>query len=185
MGAYGAGKAVGPRRGRLGGFLWSLQWALRGAVGSVGALCGIGGLYGVRMGSVGSLWALWGCGGLYGLYVGPVGSMGSLWGLWGCVGPYGLSGLYWVSMGFPWGFVGFCVGLGIPVGSLWALWALWGVYGVYGVPMGSMGSLWGPGPTADPPPDFLFKFLVIGSAGTGKSCLLHHFIESKCEQFIN
>ncbi|XP_057244731.1 ras-related protein Rab-4B-like, partial [Malurus melanocephalus] len=28
--------------------------------------------------------------------------------------------------------------------------------------------------------DFLFKFLVIGSAGTGKSCLLHHFIESKC-----
>ncbi|XP_014749659.1 PREDICTED: ras-related protein Rab-4B-like, partial [Sturnus vulgaris] len=26
---------------------------------------------------------------------------------------------------------------------------------------------------------FLFKFLVIGSAGTGKSCLLHHFIESK------
>ncbi|GFX64861.1 uncharacterized protein TNCV_1095051 [Trichonephila clavipes] len=28
--------------------------------------------------------------------------------------------------------------------------------------------------------DFLFKFLVIGSAGTGKSCLLHQFIESKC-----
>ncbi|CAL4165428.1 unnamed protein product, partial [Meganyctiphanes norvegica] len=27
--------------------------------------------------------------------------------------------------------------------------------------------------------DFLFKFLVIGSAGTGKSCLLHHFIEGK------
>ncbi|XP_054714653.1 ras-related protein Rab-4B [Uloborus diversus] len=27
--------------------------------------------------------------------------------------------------------------------------------------------------------DFLFKFLVIGSAGTGKSCLLHQFIESK------
>ncbi|XP_076359275.1 ras-related protein Rab-4B-like isoform X2 [Tachypleus tridentatus] len=27
--------------------------------------------------------------------------------------------------------------------------------------------------------DFLFKFLVIGSAGTGKSCLLHHFIENK------
>jgi len=27
--------------------------------------------------------------------------------------------------------------------------------------------------------DFLFKFLVIGSAGTGKSCLLHQFIESR------
>jgi GTPase SAR1 family protein len=24
--------------------------------------------------------------------------------------------------------------------------------------------------------DFLFKFLVIGSAGTGKSCILHQFI---------
>lgn len=30
------------------------------------------------------------------------------------------------------------------------------------------------------PTDFLFKFLVIGSAGTGKSCLLHQFIENKC-----
>lgn len=29
--------------------------------------------------------------------------------------------------------------------------------------------------------DFLFKFLVIGNAGTGKSCLLHQFIEKKCE----
>ncbi|XP_075226473.1 RAS oncogene family member Rab4 [Lycorma delicatula] len=27
--------------------------------------------------------------------------------------------------------------------------------------------------------DFLFKFLVIGSAGSGKSCLLHQFIENK------
>lgn len=27
--------------------------------------------------------------------------------------------------------------------------------------------------------DFLFKFLVIGSAGTGKSCILHQFIEKK------
>ncbi|GAB0092940.1 ras-related protein Rab-4B [Sergentomyia squamirostris] len=27
--------------------------------------------------------------------------------------------------------------------------------------------------------DYLFKFLIIGSAGIGKSCLLHHFIESK------
>lgn len=29
--------------------------------------------------------------------------------------------------------------------------------------------------------DFLFKFLVIGSAGAGKSCILHHFIENKCK----
>lgn len=31
--------------------------------------------------------------------------------------------------------------------------------------------------------DYLFKFLIIGSAGSGKSCLLHHFIENKCEYF--
>lgn len=30
-------------------------------------------------------------------------------------------------------------------------------------------------------PDYLFKFLIIGSAGSGKSCLLHQFIENKCE----
>jgi len=30
--------------------------------------------------------------------------------------------------------------------------------------------------------DFLFKFLVIGNANTGKSCLLHQFIESKFKQ---
>ena len=29
------------------------------------------------------------------------------------------------------------------------------------------------------PYDYLFKFLVIGSAGTGKSCLLHQFIENR------
>ena len=28
------------------------------------------------------------------------------------------------------------------------------------------------------PYDYLFKFLVIGSAGTGKSCLLHQVIVS-------
>ncbi|XP_042153046.1 ras-related protein Rab-4B isoform X1 [Oncorhynchus tshawytscha] len=33
--------------------------------------------------------------------------------------------------------------------------------------------------------DFLFKFLVIGSAGTGKSCLLHQFIETKFKQDSN
>lgn len=32
--------------------------------------------------------------------------------------------------------------------------------------------------------DFLFKFLVIGSAGTGKSCLLHQFIENKCKYLM-
>lgn len=32
--------------------------------------------------------------------------------------------------------------------------------------------------------DFLFKFLVIGSAGTGKSCLLHQFIEGKCKYIL-
>lgn len=31
--------------------------------------------------------------------------------------------------------------------------------------------------------DFLFKFLVIGSAGTGKSCILHQFIENKCKYY--
>jgi GTPase SAR1 family protein len=29
-------------------------------------------------------------------------------------------------------------------------------------------------------PDYLFKFLVIGNANCGKSCLLHQFIEGKC-----
>jgi len=33
--------------------------------------------------------------------------------------------------------------------------------------------------------DFLFKFLVIGSAGTGKSCILHQFIENKFKQDSN
>lgn len=32
--------------------------------------------------------------------------------------------------------------------------------------------------------DYLFKFLIIGSAGSGKSCLLHHFIENKCKMNI-
>merc|ERR1712047_86925 len=30
--------------------------------------------------------------------------------------------------------------------------------------------------------DYLFKFLVIGSAGTGKSCLLHQFIEGQFKE---
>lgn len=32
--------------------------------------------------------------------------------------------------------------------------------------------------------DFLFKFLVIGNANTGKSCLLHQFIENKCKVIL-
>ncbi|XP_001857982.2 ras-related protein Rab-4B [Culex quinquefasciatus] len=30
--------------------------------------------------------------------------------------------------------------------------------------------------------DYLFKFLIIGRAGSGKSCLLHHFIENKFKE---
>lgn len=33
--------------------------------------------------------------------------------------------------------------------------------------------------------DYLFKFLVIGNAGVGKSCLLHQFIEQKFKQDSN
>lgn len=33
--------------------------------------------------------------------------------------------------------------------------------------------------------DYLFKFLIIGSAGTGKSCLLHQFIENKFREESN
>ncbi|KAM3616663.1 uncharacterized protein V6R79_021432 [Siganus canaliculatus] len=44
---------------------------------------------------------------------------------------------------------------------------------------------WGPSCRASVPEDFLFKFLVIGSAGTGKSCLLHQFIENKFKQDSN
>uniref|UniRef100_A0A6Q2YTP3 Ras-related protein Rab-4 n=1 Tax=Esox lucius TaxID=8010 RepID=A0A6Q2YTP3_ESOLU len=33
--------------------------------------------------------------------------------------------------------------------------------------------------------DFLFKFLVIGNAGTGKSCLLHQFIEKRFKDDSN
>mmetsp|Transcript_41933 Transcript_41933/g.48258 ORF Transcript_41933/g.48258 Transcript_41933/m.48258 type:complete len:201 (+) Transcript_41933:27-629(+) len=29
------------------------------------------------------------------------------------------------------------------------------------------------------PPDFTFKFIIIGDAGAGKSCLLHSFLENK------
>ncbi|XP_050171650.1 ras-related protein Rab-4A [Myiozetetes cayanensis] len=39
--------------------------------------------------------------------------------------------------------------------------------------------------TVASPSDFLFKFLVIGNAGTGKSCLLHQFIEKKFKDDSN
>ena len=28
--------------------------------------------------------------------------------------------------------------------------------------------------------DYLLKFIIIGDAATGKSCLLHRFIDNKC-----
>jgi GTPase SAR1 family protein len=28
--------------------------------------------------------------------------------------------------------------------------------------------------------DYLFKFIIIGDTGTGKSCILHRFVEQKC-----
>lgn len=28
--------------------------------------------------------------------------------------------------------------------------------------------------------DYVFKFIIIGDTGTGKSCLLHQFVEGKC-----
>ena len=28
--------------------------------------------------------------------------------------------------------------------------------------------------------DYLFKFIIIGDTGTGKSCILHRFVENKC-----
>lgn len=34
--------------------------------------------------------------------------------------------------------------------------------------------------------DYLFKFILIGNTNTGKSCLLHYFLENKCliERFL-
>ena len=29
--------------------------------------------------------------------------------------------------------------------------------------------------------DYVFKFIIIGDTGTGKSCALHQFVEGKCE----
>lgn len=46
---------------------------------------------------------------------------------------------------------------------------------------GSGNALASPGTFSDSY-DYLFKFLVIGSAGTGKSCLLHQFIEGRFKE---
>ena len=29
--------------------------------------------------------------------------------------------------------------------------------------------------------DFVFKFIIIGDTGTGKSCILHQFVDGKCK----
>lgn len=33
--------------------------------------------------------------------------------------------------------------------------------------------------------NYLIKFIVIGNSGTGKSCLLHYFLENKCTFFLS
>ena len=33
--------------------------------------------------------------------------------------------------------------------------------------------------------EYLFKFLIIGSASTGKSCILHQFLENKCNPIMS
>ena len=32
--------------------------------------------------------------------------------------------------------------------------------------------------------DYVFKFIIIGDTGTGKSCALHQFVEGKCESRV-
>jgi len=29
--------------------------------------------------------------------------------------------------------------------------------------------------------DYVFKFVIIGDSGVGKSCIMHHFIFNKCK----
>ena len=31
------------------------------------------------------------------------------------------------------------------------------------------------------PCDYVFKFVIIGDSGVGKSCIMHHFIFNKCK----
>jgi len=33
--------------------------------------------------------------------------------------------------------------------------------------------------------DYLFKMIIIGNSSTGKSCLLHQFIENRCKYIID
>lgn len=35
---------------------------------------------------------------------------------------------------------------------------------------------------ASDPSDYVFKFVIIGDSGVGKSCVIHHFIHNKCKQ---
>lgn len=30
--------------------------------------------------------------------------------------------------------------------------------------------------------DYVFKFVIIGDSGVGKSCIMHHFIFNKCKK---
>ena len=38
---------------------------------------------------------------------------------------------------------------------------------------------------ADQSYDYMFKFIIIGESGTGKSCILHYFIENKLKKNLN
>ena len=33
--------------------------------------------------------------------------------------------------------------------------------------------------------DYVFKFVIIGDSGVGKSCIMHHFIFNKCKRGFN
>lgn len=32
--------------------------------------------------------------------------------------------------------------------------------------------------------DYVFKFVIIGDSGVGKSCIMHHFIFNKCKSYL-
>ena len=34
------------------------------------------------------------------------------------------------------------------------------------------------------PYEYIFKYIIIGDMGSGKSCLLHNFTEGKCMYFL-
>ena len=33
--------------------------------------------------------------------------------------------------------------------------------------------------------EYLMKFIIIGNSNSGKSCLLHYFLENKCKYMFN